>query len=46
MWSANPLDFTGKAVLVTGGSGSRRTPVGEWTVVPMVTGNCLKIPGS
>ncbi len=45
MWFANPLDFIGKVVLVTGGSGWTTTPAGTWTVVPMVTGNGLKIPG-
>lgn len=40
---------TGTAIHVDGGAlaaaGWTRTPTGEWTVVPMVTGNGLKIPG-
>lgn len=48
--TSNPLDFSGKTVLVTGGgvaaAGWTRTPTGEWTVVPMVTGNGLRMPGA
>lgn len=47
MIPANPLDFTGKAVLITGGGvGWTGTPTDEWIVVPMVSGTGLKIPGS
>lgn len=41
---------TGTVIHVDGGalaaSGWMQTPTGEWTVVPMITGNGLKIPGS
>jgi NAD(P)-dependent dehydrogenase (short-subunit alcohol dehydrogenase family) len=41
---------TGTVIHVDGGalaaSGWMQTPTGEWTVVPMITGNGLKIPGA
>lgn len=52
LYLASPLAswVTGTAIHVDGGAlaaaGWTRTPTGEWTVVPMVTGNGLKIPGS
>ena len=52
LYLASPLAawVTGTAIHVDGGAlaaaGWTRTPAGEWTVVPMVTGNGLKIPGS
>lgn len=51
LYLASPLAswVTGTAIHVDGGAlaaaGWTRTPTGEWTVVPMVTGNGLKIPG-
>lgn len=51
LYLASPLAswVTGTAIHVDGGAlaaaGWTRTPSGEWTVVPMVTGNGLKIPG-
>ncbi len=51
LYLASPLAswVTGSAIHVDGGAlaaaGWTRTPTGEWTVVPMVTGNGLKIPG-
>lgn len=52
LYLASPLAawVTGTAIHVDGGAlaaaGWTRTPTGEWTVVPMVSGNALKIPGS
>lgn len=52
LYLASPLAawVTGSAIHVDGGAlaaaGWTRTPTGEWTVVPMVSGNGLKIPGS
>ena len=52
LYLASPLAawVTGTAIHVDGGAlaaaGWTRTPSGEWTVVPMVSGNGLKIPGS
>lgn len=52
LYLASPLAawVTGTAIHVDGGAlaaaGWTRTPRGEWTVVPMVSGNGLKIPGS
>ena len=49
---ASPLAawVTGTAIHVDGGAlaaaGWTRTPAGEWTVVPMVTGNGLRMPGA
>ena len=51
LYLASPLAswVTGTAIHVDGGAlaaaGWTRTPTGEWTVVPMVSGNGLKIPG-
>ncbi|WP_374281768.1 SDR family NAD(P)-dependent oxidoreductase [Novosphingobium sp.] len=51
LYLASPLAswVTGSAIHVDGGAlaaaGWTRTPTGEWTVVPMVSGNGLKIPG-
>ena len=51
LYLASPLAawVTGTAIHVDGGAlaaaGWTRTPTGEWTIVPMVTGNGLKIPG-
>jgi 3-oxoacyl-[acyl-carrier protein] reductase len=51
LYLASPLAswVTGTAIHLDGGalaaSGWTRTPTGEWTVVPMVSGNGLKIPG-
>ena len=51
LYLASPLAswVTGTAIHVDGGAlaaaGWTRTPTGEWTVVPMVTGNGRKIPG-
>ncbi|MDP3907352.1 hypothetical protein [Novosphingobium sp.] len=50
------IDFTGQHVLdravpgmlaeqIARTAGWTRTPTGEWTAVPMVVGNGLKIPG-
>lgn len=52
LYLASPLAswVTGTAIHVDGGalaaSGWMQTPQGEWTVVPMITGNGLKIPGA
>jgi 3-oxoacyl-[acyl-carrier protein] reductase len=52
LYLASPLAswVTGTAIHVDGGAlaaaGWTRTPTGEWTVVPMVSGNGLKIPGT
>lgn len=52
LYLASPLAawVTGTAIHVDGGAlaaaGWTRTPTGEWTVVPMVSGNGLKIPGA
>lgn len=52
LYLASPLAswVTGSAIHVDGGAlaaaGWTRTPTGEWTIVPMVTGNGLKIPGT
>jgi NAD(P)-dependent dehydrogenase (short-subunit alcohol dehydrogenase family) len=52
LYLASPLAswVTGTAIHVDGGAlaaaGWTRTPTGEWTIVPMVSGNGLKIPGS
>lgn len=52
LYLASPLAawVTGTAIHVDGGalaaSGWMQTPTGEWTVVPMVTGNGIKIPGA
>ncbi len=51
LYLASPLAawVTGSAIHVDGGalaaSGWTRTPTGEWTIVPIVAGNGLKIPG-
>ncbi|MFM8541752.1 MAG: SDR family NAD(P)-dependent oxidoreductase, partial [Chakrabartia sp.] len=51
LYLASPLAawVTGPAIHVDGGAlaaaGWTRTPTGEWTIVPMVTGNGLNIPG-
>jgi NAD(P)-dependent dehydrogenase (short-subunit alcohol dehydrogenase family) len=52
LYLASPLAawVTGTAIHVDGGalaaSGWMQTPAGEWTNVPMISGNGLKIPGS
>ena len=52
LYLASPLAawVTGTAIHVDGGAlaaaGWTRTPAGEWTIVPMVSGNGLKIPGA
>ena len=52
LYLASPLAawVTGTAIHVDGGAlaaaGWTRTPAGEWTVVPMVTGNGLRMPGA
>ena len=52
LYLASPLAawVTGTAIHVDGGAlaaaGWTRTPEGEWTVVPMVSGNALRIPGA
>lgn len=52
LYLASPLAawVTGTAIHVDGGAltaaGWTRTPAGEWTVVPMVSGNGLRIPGA
>ena len=52
LYLASPLAawVTGTAIHVDGGAlaaaGWTRTPTGEWTVVPMVSGNGLRIPGA
>lgn len=52
LYLASPLAawVTGTAIHVDGGAlaaaGWARTPTGEWTIVPMVSGNGLKIPGA
>ncbi|WP_313808634.1 SDR family NAD(P)-dependent oxidoreductase [Sphingobium sp.] len=52
LYLASPLAawVTGTAIHVDGGalaaSGWMRTPTGEWTNVPMISGNGIKIPGS
>lgn len=51
LYLASPLAawVTGTAIHVDGGAlaaaGWTRTPAGEWTIMPMVSGNGLKIPG-
>ncbi|MXO74324.1 SDR family oxidoreductase [Altererythrobacter aerius] len=52
LYLASPLAswVTGTAIHVDGGAlaaaGWTRTPAGEWTIMPMVAGNGLRIPGS
>ena len=52
LYLASPMAewVTGTAIHVDGGAlaaaGWTRTPTGEWTVVPMVSGNGLVIPGA
>lgn len=46
MIHANPLDFTSKAVLVTGGGAGAGAGIGRGIAEPEGIGNGLEIPGA